>query len=1316
MLKSTPWLMFPSLILCINPSSLAQITPDNTLGTEASQITPNVIINGGIADRIEGGATRGINHFHSFREFNIGNGQRVYFANPSGVENILTRVTGGNGSNIFGTLGVDGNANLFLINPNGIVFGENAVLDIRGSFVGTTANAVQFSNQGLFDATNPQAVPLLTVNPSALFYNQLNPGGITVRSRQISAPGSFYLIGGDVVFDGGVVGSLGGSFGLGAVGGTGSIELIGSGKQMQLRFPENLLQGNIALQKNAFALTTGGGAISIHTKNLRLGENSFISTTLAPGEGESGVAAADLVINATGEVILDDRSNILNLGLPDSLGDTGNIIIKADSVSLTNQSQINSNGTRSQGSIILNVNNDVNLVSGSAIATTGNPSPVAGKTGDISITARNINLNAAKINSGNFAVGASGKINLQVQDKLSLSNGANISSASSASIFGRTNSFPSADIEIKAKTLSIDGEGTNINSSNLDEGRGGNIQITVDDSIDINTGYIDSLTLGKGDGGNIQLQTQRLTLTNGGYIRTRATGAGNSGDLFINASELVSLSGNKIINLDGVNTAIGSSLGTNASGSGNGGKLTINTGVFTVKEGAQVGAGTFGSGKGGNLTVNARQVEVNGRSEAGSISVLFASAAPRSTGDAGNLNINTENLFISAGGEISVSTSAAGKGGNLTVNASETVRVTGSSNFSTGLFAIADTGSTGDAGDLTIISKNLILEQGGQASTSTYGAGRGGNLTIKASENVQLIGAPTNSRFPTGLFAAAEPGSTKDAGDLVINTQNLSITNGAKASTTTFGKGKAGNLQVNASTQVNLIGTSPNGRSLSGLFASTERQATGDAGSIIINTPLLAIRDGAQVTAATFTSGRGGNLDINSQQIELIGTSPLDTRFVSGLLVSTERGASGDGGNINVNTERLVVRDGAQIVAATSSSGQAGNLDIKASQQIELIGTSPTNTRFVSGLIASSEPGAKGDAGSINVTTPNLILRNGGHIVAATFTTGKGGDLNVNASDQVILSGRSGDKRYPSSLLTSTEPASQGDAGDLFVNTKHLFINDGAGIGVNSQGTGNAGILTLKADTIRLDNKAFLNANTRSPNKDPNREQATINLNTNALILRRNSNITTNATGENVIGGNININARVLAALENSDISANSADFRGGRVSITSQGIFGTQPRQFPTPESDITATGATPELSGTTEINKPDLDPTQGLIELPRQIRDHSNEVGKLCPRTFEEAQKIARFVVIGRGGSIPLNTLDPFPGTIENYNLVGLDESLQALIPSAQQIQPREKKTVESLLEAQGWVKSPDGKILLVAQAPEAAASSHFQASSCP
>ena len=222
------------LPLAFSATTLAQeLKPvaDRTLGAESSVVTPT----SPQADRIDGGAIRGANLFHSFSQFHIGEGREAYFANPSGIENILSRVTGSDASKIFGKLGVLGNANLFLINPNGIIFGKNASLDviscpykqlrypalapfpspkhgrgvpkgrgegsynksltghdIKGSFVGTTANAIQFGKSGFFSATNPNTPALLTINPSALFFNQIAAAPIQNNSQ---APAGRNLLG-----------------------------------------------------------------------------------------------------------------------------------------------------------------------------------------------------------------------------------------------------------------------------------------------------------------------------------------------------------------------------------------------------------------------------------------------------------------------------------------------------------------------------------------------------------------------------------------------------------------------------------------------------------------------------------------------------------------------------------------------------------------------------------------------------------------------------------------------------------------------------------------------------------------------------------------------------------------------------------------------------------------------------------------------------------------------------------------------------------------------------------------------------------------
>lgn len=163
--------------IAFGSNALAQVVPDNTLGGENSVVTSTDSV-----DAIAGGATRGGNLFHSFDQFSIPTGREASFANETNIQNILTRVTGSSISNIDGLLRANGTANLFLLNPNGIVFGQNAQLDVRGSFVGTTANAIGFGDQGFFSATDPNAPPLLTVNPSAFLFNQARTAAIENRS------------------------------------------------------------------------------------------------------------------------------------------------------------------------------------------------------------------------------------------------------------------------------------------------------------------------------------------------------------------------------------------------------------------------------------------------------------------------------------------------------------------------------------------------------------------------------------------------------------------------------------------------------------------------------------------------------------------------------------------------------------------------------------------------------------------------------------------------------------------------------------------------------------------------------------------------------------------------------------------------------------------------------------------------------------------------------------------------------------------------------------------------------------------------------
>jgi len=217
------------LLLVAGNGKAQDIIPDTTLGAESSiatPLTPQQV-------QIDGGAIRGTNLFHSFLEFNINEGNAAYFANPAGIANIFSRVTGPNPSHLLGTLGVSGDANLFFLNPNGILFGPNAQLDIAGSFVASTANRFVFADGRQFGAISPENAPLLTVTASAPVGLRFEgrEGGAIVNAGDLAVPEgeSLGLIGGTVVSTGTLAAPQGNVTAM-AVPGSGQVQLSPAGQ------------------------------------------------------------------------------------------------------------------------------------------------------------------------------------------------------------------------------------------------------------------------------------------------------------------------------------------------------------------------------------------------------------------------------------------------------------------------------------------------------------------------------------------------------------------------------------------------------------------------------------------------------------------------------------------------------------------------------------------------------------------------------------------------------------------------------------------------------------------------------------------------------------------------------------------------------------------------------------------------------------------------------------------------------------------------------------------------------------------------------
>lgn len=783
---------------------------------------------------------------------------------------------------------------------------------------------------------------------------------------------------------------------------------------------------------------------------------------------------------------------------------------------------------------------------------------------------------------------------------------------------------------------------------------------------DIQLSRAASVDTSAADAGDIQVRAKNLTLTDGSVILSDTLGTGSGGKITVNASESV--------NLQGTSESIYSSfLADVASGAtGRGGTITIETPYLRVADGAQISTGTFGDGDAGTLNVRANLIEVISGTPLG-LSGLFAPVAPFAKGNGGVITINSDRLRVADGANIFVSTFGLGNGGTLAVKANE-IELIGTSpgGDSTGLFANALT-TTGSGGNIKIETQRLQLIDGAQIAVITFGEGNGGTLELSANE-VELIGTSNNGFPPSGLFANTEGGkgtggnlritsdrilladgatigvnafSAGDGGNLTINTGSLRLTGGGTIEAITAGSGDGGVINVKAR-EIEAIGESPILVSPDGFFTTpsgftasvANPSATGRGGEINISTDSLRLIDGAQISVSTRGFGDAGNLNIQANEVEPIGRGELQA---SGLFASAIV-ETGDGGDINLVTNRLTVRDGATI---SVSNFPSGNLDL---------------------------PPGQGEAGNLNITARSILLDNQGTLTANTVR-GNGGNINLQSQDIQL--------RQESQI--STDASSEGSGGNIRINTGNLSILEDSEISADSNSLGTGGNINIQASSPAT----LLLARGRI---SATGGQGNITLNSPLIQLRRGSQISTDGRGT-AAGGNIIIDTDFLLAVpnENSNISANAQQSRGGRVVISTQGLFGIEPREEQTDLSDITATselGA--EFSGIVQIIDPNVDPTTGAVVLPSQVVDVSNQIVAGCP-----ADRGNTFVVTGRGG-LPENPSQTLQGR-------AIWQDLRDVTQESNSVEANDSSPKTTIVEAQGLVTSNDGTVRLVASTSE-------------
>ncbi len=886
--------------------SVAQVIPDSTLGSESSQVTPN--------NRIEGGAARGTNLFHSFSEFSIGDGQRFIFSPDSSIDNIFTRVTGNTSSQIFGTLGVNGDINFFLTNPNGVFFGPNAQLDVDGSFLASTADSIQFGDEFIFSATAPNTPPdsILTINPSALIFNRAIPGAITSQARLEVNPGeSIQLAGGSIRIEDqeNAIVAREGLVELAGISAPGTLGLSATDGTFQL--PSDLARADINLSQVSINVAgSDQGSINLYGHDILSEDAGIIGGYREQPKAESS-RAGDVTLDATGDINIIS-GNITNNVPRNIQGISGNIFLGAVGGIVLENSRVASEtrGIGENGNIIIRSGEEVFINGGSVLNQVIKDG--RGNAGDIYIEADSLRMEtpdnnpinqSALISSGiRNAIGSAGDVYITLENGLT--------------IIGRAESPTFRDYSgIIANTRDSTGDA-------------GDIFITTNGPIHMHQRVRISATVqdeATGNGGNIRIDAQSLSLDTRGFIKAQSENFsfGYPGNIFIDLEEDLSLSNNSSVNTAIIDNA--DVPDNEVEGSGN---ITINARAIRLQNLGFIETKTEGTGNAGQINLTADSIVIEDNFNPGDTEIrssgFLSVARPTAAGRSGDITLQTRLLRLS---------------GNSVINASTESE-----------FVSGDSDTTFSGGDINIAAERIELINGGQVVSSTFGNGQGegGRINVAAAEQILISGDDPNfalqvqeairkrgpddlrrviqrdgrnglrpdSIAPSGFFTVTE--SDGESGQINLqessgNNLDVVLREGGTLSARARGQGNAGDINVNISGEFQLI----NGE----IRTDAENSA---GGRIIINAGSVLLQEDSDIrTNVAVGEDNGGNILARADSFVALDDSDI--------LAFARDGA---GGNITLpiffgqNLESALPN-----VDPTTLDGN-GNVDVNASGQL----------------------------------------------------------------------------------------------------------------------------------------------------------------------------------------------------------------------------------------------------------------------------------------------------------------------------------------------------------------------------------------------
>lgn len=813
-------------------------------------------------------------------------------------------------------------------------------------------------------------------------------------------------------------------------------------------------------------------------------------------------------------------------------------------------------------------------------------------------------------------------------------------------------------------------------------------QLTIAGGASISAANVAAQPTGSQSQGNINLSgLETLQVTNSSIVAS--TGSGQAGNLTVNQGE----SAAKLVILDN------SVLTLEAGNGGVAGSIALNTAELQLSNHSRISASAGGSGQAGSLVVAANGQESEAiRLTEGSVLELSSEA-----GNAGRIELNARDVRLEEGSTIAASTNS-GSGGGIRLRGLDRLQVDHS--------LISASTQTGTAGNLDIAAPNGTVQLTGQLPN-----GRPGGLSVAAtgsggiSGDIQVTAKQLTIADGASISAAnvsAQPTGSQSQGNISLNgLDSLRLTNSSIVAETV--SGQAGNLTVNQGDAAARFIVLDN----SSLVLGT--RDGGVAGNIVLNTEELRLRNDSRISASAGGNGLAGSLLVEANQ-----RTSDSIRLTEGSSLELSS-AAGNAGQIDLNTRDIRLEAGSTIAASTSSgigggiqlrgldllrvenslisastqTGTAGNLSISAPNgEVRLTGKLPDGRP---GGLSVSAIGSAGIAGDLSVDTRTLTVRQGAQI-SASATSGQAGDVTVNASDSVLLRDRG------SGLFVLATEAG-GIAGNLRVNTGEFNITNRAEASVSSP-LGQAGNLFIQANNLTLD-RGTIKAETGASAPDGASTGNIQILGLNFLTLKNESLISATAFNS-ATGGNIRIDANYILASyptgrKGSDIIANATLGNGGQITINAIALFGITFRPQVTPRNDITASSQS-GASGTVTLNTLNIDPSRGLVSLPLNLADPSQQVTQGCSPNGRSSSRQGRFVISGRGG-LPTNPEDAFTGEQALTDLVSLVPPSRHLVShpgkTTAQTAERSPQLPQQIVEAQGWVYGTDGSLYLISQA---------------